>query len=331
MDERELLRRLIEGPVSGDALARASGQTRAAIWKRIGALREAGVPIEAQAGRGYVLAAPVELLDAAVIRDALPAEVAGLLEGLEVAWSVDSTNTRLLRRPVPDRGALVQLAERQTSGRGRRGREWSSPLAAHLYLSVSRQFGAGLARLGGLSLVAGVASAEALRELGYADVALKWPNDLVVPGAAGLRKLGGILVEGGGEHAGPARAVIGLGINVRMPAAVAGGIDQPWCDLAGLSKAGAVPQRNRVAAAVLARMLPALEEFDAAGLAPFLERYGALDALSGQSIAVAVADGTLRGIAQGLADDGALRVLLESGDERVFHSGEVSVRREAAT
>lgn len=331
MDERELLRQLIEGPVSGDALARAGGQTRAAIWKKIGALRQAGVPIQAQAGRGYVLAAPLELLDAAVIRDALPAGAAALLDALEVAWSVDSTNTRLLRRPVPERGALALLAERQTSGRGRRGREWSSPLAAHLYLSVSRQFGAGLARLGGLSLVAGVAAAEALRELGYADVALKWPNDLVVPGVTGLRKLGGILVEGGGEHAGPARAVIGLGINVRMPAAMAAAIDQPWCDLAGLSKAGAKPQRNRLAAAVLARMLPALEEFDAAGLASFLERYATLDALNGQNVAVTLADGALRGVALGLAGDGALRVRLESGDERAFHSGEVSVRREAAT
>ena len=122
MDERSLLQRLIAGPVSGDALARAGGQTRAAIWKRIGALREAGVPIEARAGRGYVLAAPLTLLDAATLRAALPAPVEASLAGLDVAWTIDSTNSELLRRPAPERGARVLLAERQTGGRGRRGR-----------------------------------------------------------------------------------------------------------------------------------------------------------------------------------------------------------------
>lgn len=326
MDERSLLQRLIAGPVSGDALARAGGQTRAAIWKRIGALRDAGVPIEARAGRGYVLAAPLTLLDAATLRAALPAPVEASLAGLDVAWTIDSTNSELLRRPAPERGARVLLAERQTGGRGRRGREWSSPLAAHLYLSVSRQFGGGLARLGGLSLVAGIAAVEALHRAGFPDVRLKWPNDLVVPAADGLRKLGGILVEGGGEHAGPVRAVIGLGLNVRMPAAMAAAIDQPWCDLAALSRSGGAPDRNVVAAAVLSELLPALEEFDAAGLAPFQARYAALDALAGRPLSVHTAAATLHGTALGLADDGALRVRMDDGGERAFHSGEVSVR-----
>ncbi|UTA54258.1 bifunctional biotin--[acetyl-CoA-carboxylase] ligase/biotin operon repressor BirA [Lysobacter soli] len=324
MDDRHLLQRLIAGPVSGDTLAREAGQTRAAVWKRIEALREAGLPIEARAGRGYVLSTPTDLLDAEAIRAALPPAVQGSLASLETAWSIDSTNTELLRRPSPERGAQVLLAERQTGGRGRRGRQWASPLAAHLYLSVSRQFGGGLARLGGLSLVAGVAAAEALRSEGFA-VQLKWPNDLVVSAADGtLRKLGGILVEGGGEHAGPVRAVIGMGINVRMPAAVAAGIDQPWCDLAGLSDAS--PDRNRVAAAVLAGLLPALDDFDADGLAPFRERYAALDALAERPVTLHTTTGELRGAALGLAEDGALRVRLDDGEERSFHSGEVSVR-----
>lgn len=326
MDERTLLQRLIAGPVSGDALAKAGGQTRAAIWKRIGALREAGVPIEAQAGRGYVLAAPMTLLDAAAIRSELPEMVDVSLAGLEVAWAIDSTNSELLRRLAPDRGALVLLAERQTGGRGRRGREWSSPLAAHLYLSVSRQFGGGLARLGGLSLVAGIAAVEALHQAGFPQVRLKWPNDLVVPDGRGLRKLGGILVEGGGEHGGPARAVIGLGLNVRMPEGAAVAIDQPWCDLAALARPAAAPDRNRIAAAVLSRLLPALEEFDSAGLAPFHARYAQLDALAGLPLTVHAPTATLHGTALGLADDGALRVRLDDGAERAFHSGEVSVR-----
>ncbi|RDZ27203.1 bifunctional biotin--[acetyl-CoA-carboxylase] ligase/biotin operon repressor BirA [Lysobacter silvisoli] len=328
MDERALLQRLIDGPASGDALARACGQSRTAVWKRIEALREAGVAIEAKAGRGYALSQPLDLLDGQAILAALPPAARTSLAELEVAWTIDSTNSELLRRATPARGAVALLAERQTGGRGRRGREWASPLAAHLYLSLARGFGGGLARLGGLSLVAGIAAVEALQDLGYAAVRLKWPNDVVVVGDAGLRKLGGLLIEGGGEYAGPARAVIGLGLNVRMPAAAAAAIDQPWCDLHGLS-GGAAPARNAVAAAVLARLLPALDEFDGAGLAPFLPRYAALDALAGAAVAVHGGDGRRQhGVALGLAEDGALRVRLDEGGERAFHAGEVSVRRD---
>jgi BirA family biotin operon repressor/biotin-[acetyl-CoA-carboxylase] ligase len=331
MDERELLARLIEGPVSGDALARASGQTRTAVWKRIEALREAGVPIEAQAGRGYALSQPFDLLDSDAIAARLPPQVRARTAALEVAWTLDSTNSELLRRSGNGDGtAVVLLAERQTGGRGRRGREWASPLAAHLYLSLARSFAGGLSRLGGLSLVAGIATVEALHGLGFGTVRLKWPNDLVVAGDdGGLRKLGGLLVEGGGEHAGPVRAVIGLGLNVRMPEAFATRIDQPWCDLETLAKPGEprLPSRNELAAALLACWVPALDEFDAVGLAPFLARYAALDALSGQVVEVQGAQERTTGAVLGLADDGALRLRLEDGAERRFHSGEVSVRR----
>lgn len=328
MDERALLLRLAEGAASGDTLARAGGQTRAAVWKRIEALRAAGVAIVASPGRGYALAQPLQLLDSDCIAAALPPAARARVASVEVAWSIDSTNSELLRRPSADDGmAAVLLAERQSGGRGRRGRSWASPLAAHVYLSLSRSFAGGLGRLGGLSLVAGVATAEALHALGFGEVRLKWPNDLVVSGTGGPRKLGGLLVEGGGEHAGPVRAVIGLGLNVRMPPAVAAQIDQPWCDLAQLSALGRLPSRNALAAAILTRWLPALDEFDADGLTPFLPRYAALDALAMQPVAVHAEAGTQSGMALGLAEDGALRVRLKDGRERRFHSGEVSVRQ----
>src|SRR5690606_1924863 len=145
--ERALLQRLLAGPVSGDRLARENGETRAAVWKRIQGLREAGVAIEARAGRGYTLAQPLDLLDADAIAIAMPGAARARLAGLEVAWSLDSTGSELLRRPAPGEGVAVLLAERQTGGRGRRGRTWASPLAANLYLSLARRFDGGLARL----------------------------------------------------------------------------------------------------------------------------------------------------------------------------------------
>lgn len=322
--ERALLQRLAGGPVSGDVLAGEAGLTRAAVWKRIEALRDAGIAIEAAPGRGYRLAQPLDLLDIDTVRGAMPASASGGLAALELAWSLDSTNSELLRRDTPARGCAVLLAERQTGGRGRRGREWASPLAAHLYLSLARRFEGGLARLGGLSLVAGVAACEALQALGFPQLRLKWPNDLVVDDGAGLRKLGGLLVEGGGEAGGAARAVVGIGVNVRMPAAFSSAIDQPWTQLAAM--APAPPARNLLAAGLLAQLLPALDVFDAQGLAPFLTRYAALDALAGRPVQVREPTRSWDAQALGIAEDGALRVRDDAGDIRLVHAGDVSVR-----
>lgn len=330
--ERALLQRLVAGPVSGDTLAREAGLTRAAVWKRIDALREAGIAIAAAPGRGYRLEQTLDLLDAEAIRAAMAKPARAHLAALDIAWSLDSTNSELLRRETPQRGCEVLLAERQTGGRGRRGRAWTSPLAAHVYLSIARRFDGGLARLGGLSLVAGIAACEALRALGHAQVGLKWPNDLVVADAMtgrskGLRKLGGLLVEGGGEAAGAARAVIGLGLNVRMPTDAAKVIDQPWVDLA--SMASQPVSRNAVVAALLSQLLPALQQFDAEGLAPFLPRYAELDALAGRALRVHDGGSAWPATALGIAADGALRVRDADGCERQVHAGDVSVRAES--
>lgn len=322
--ERALLLRLAQGEVSGDVLAQEAGLTRAAVWKRIAALREAGIRIDAVPGRGYTLRHPLELLDPARIREGLPVACQQQLTALDVAWSLDSTNSELLRRRAPAQGCAALLAERQTGGRGRRGRQWVSPLAAHVYLSLARCFEGGLARLGGLSLVTGIAACEALHTLGFTQVRLKWPNDLVVVTATGMHKLGGLLIEGAGEAAGTAHAVIGLGVNVRMPATASAAVSQAWVDLAGLC--ATPPSRNAVVATLLAHLIPALQTFDREGLPAFLSRYAACDALVGRAVSVHAAAGVWHAQALGIADDGALRVRDATGAERRVHAGDVSVR-----
>ena len=316
--DRRLLERLVAGPATGDELAQAHGLGRAAVWKRIEALRQAGIAIEARPGRGYRLGQPLELLCADTIVDGMSPDARAAVSGIAVEWQVDSTNSMLLAEPPPARGARVLLAERQTGGRGRRGRSWQSPLAANLYLSLDRCFDGGLARLPGLSLVAGIAVAEALREATGLDVGLKWPNDLWLDGA----KLGGLLVEGGGEHGGPVRAVIGIGLNVRMPPGHGAAIGQAWTDLS----AHAAPRsRNRLASQLLSRLLPALDLFDGAGFGPFQSRWEALDALAGRPVRILEAQGEGTGTALGIAADGGLRIATPSG-ERILYAGEVSVR-----
>nr|WP_201745819.1 bifunctional biotin--[acetyl-CoA-carboxylase] ligase/biotin operon repressor BirA [Xylella taiwanensis] len=301
--------------VSGDVLASMTGMTKAAVVKRIQALRAAGIPIQLHTKRGYALAAPVSLLTAERIRAGLSPSLAANLRVLDVAWILESTNTSLLARPALVDGVEVLLAECQTGGRGQRGRTWISPLAANVYLSLSRMFPGSVGQLAGLSVAVGVVVAEVLITAGFSQVRLKWPNDLVDNG----RKLGGMLVEGQG----PARVVIGLGLNVRMPTTFAEHIDQPWVDLETL--AGGTVERNALVALLLSALLPALDVFQIEGLAPFLPRYAKLDCLVGCAVRIQKANLKYVGIARGLASDGALLVEID-GVLCPFYAGEVSVR-----
>lgn len=269
-----------------------------------------------------------EPLDAASLRASMPASAQARIASLDIVDSIDSTNSELLCRETPAQGIAALFAEHQTGGRGRQGRAWASPPGSNLYLSVARCFDGTLARLGGLSLVAGIAAAEALRALGADTVRLKWPNDLVKIDGDALRKLGGVLVEAGLQDGRP-RAVVGLGVNVRMPTTAAADIDQPWTDLRALL-GDALPARNRVAATVLATLADALERFDAEGLAPFVPRFAALDALHGAAVTATIGERTLAGVAAGIADDGALRLRTDDG-EQLLRAGEVSVRRRPPT
>lgn len=265
-----------------------------------------------------------DALDADAIRTQLPGEVRASFAAIEVVDDIDSTNSELLRRRTPDTGIVALFAEHQSGGRGRQGRAWASPPGANLYLSLARSFDGDFARLGGLSLAVGVAVAEALHALGARTVAIKWPNDLVVDDGETLRKLGGVLIEGGLQDGRP-RAVIGLGLNVRMPAEAAAAIDQPWTDLDALLGDAALP-RNVVAGRLLDALSIALQRFDAHGLRPFLPRFELLDALRDLPLTARIGEREVVGTAMGVDDDGALVLRTDAGLQPL-RAGEVSVRR----
>jgi BirA family transcriptional regulator, biotin operon repressor / biotin---[acetyl-CoA-carboxylase] ligase len=269
-----------------------------------------------------------DALNTASLRNMLPATTQIRLATLDIAERIDSTNSELLRRQTSTSGIDALFAEQQTGGRGRHGRAWASPPGSNLYLSLARRFDGGLARLGGLSLVVGIAAADALHALGAHAIRVKWPNDLVIVDGDSLRKIGGALTEGGMQDGRP-RAVIGLGLNVRMPKDAADAIDQPWTDLHALL-GDALPSRTAIAAAVLASLVDAIDRFDTEGLAPFLARFDALDALRDADVAATVGGIAHAGIAVGLAEDGALRLHTAAG-EILLRAGEVSVRKRMPT
>jgi BirA family biotin operon repressor/biotin-[acetyl-CoA-carboxylase] ligase len=313
-----LLRTLADGGWhSGEALAADAGITRAALSKRVQKLLAWGLPVETQPGRGCRLVQPLELLDADLIRGALPAAARTRLR-VRVLAGTDSTNTRLLEASGADDPQAL-LAEHQTGGRGRHGRSWHSPFGANLYLSLAWTFAQWPSTLTALPLATGVATAQALEPLGLADLKLKWPNDLWLRDS----KLGGILIEQRGEAGGSCRVVIGLGLNVAMRSATTAQIAGAWTSLA--EALGAAPSRNAIAARILEHWLAMLDRFAAEGFAPFEPAFRALDALRGRAVNVQLPAGAARGIARGVDDTGALLVDVDGQRQRIL-SGDVALR-----
>lgn len=320
-----LLKALAPGrPVSGEALGRELGISRAAVWKAVRRLAHLGLEVEALPGRGYRLSRPAVLLDAEAIRAGLPASAAARLGALDVLATTDSTNARVLAAARPVGELVACLAEYQSAGRGRRGRRWLAPPTAGLCLSVGGRMPAAPSDYASLATAVGVACAGALEALGVSPIGLKWPNDLLLGGG----KLGGILIELRGEAQGPATIAVGLGLNIRLDPSVradilAGG-GLPPADLAALG-AGA-PDRNAIAAALIGAIADCLVHapagLDTAVLAGWRQR----DALAGRAVHIAGAGTGRTGIARGLDTSGAL--LLEDADGHLHRvtAGEVTLR-----
>ncbi|RJS94047.1 biotin--[acetyl-CoA-carboxylase] ligase [Salinisphaera sp. Q1T1-3] len=302
---------------SGPALARALGVTRSAISARIGRLRATGLDVFSVSGRGYRLAAPLDLLDGEQVRHELGPRAVGLLDQLLIMQHTDSTNTRLAA--YDDGATRACLAEQQSAGRGRAGRAWVSPMASNLYLSVGHDLMAAGAPLGALSLAIGVSVAETLTDLGVRGMALKWPNDLWV----GQAKVGGILIEARSEASGIARVVAGLGLNLSMPATASSPIDQPWTRLA--DHVTRMPARSTIAGRCLDAVLRALDTFAAAGFAPFARQWPCFDLTVDQPVRIIDGRHERFGIARGLNDDASLIVEIDGRREAVY-SGDVSLR-----
>ena len=308
---------------SGEALAADLSVTRAAVWKAVEQLRELGVGLDASTNKGYRLAPGVSALSAERIAVLLPAGVQSRIETLLVEWTLESTNTKLLQSLPPTAGtAAVVLAEHQTGGRGRRGRGWIAPPGGAVCVSLAWQYADMPADLAALSLVVGLCTTDALRGLGIADVGLKWPNDLVT--ASG--KLGGILIEMRAEAGGPVHIVIGIGLNVLLDDEARAAIKTTGNVADDMrARGGPVPDRNRIVAELIARLVPALEGFPRQGLKPWLETWHANDALFDREVRVENAGAITRGVARGIDAHGALLVENPDGVHR-FISGEVTVR-----
>jgi BirA family biotin operon repressor/biotin-[acetyl-CoA-carboxylase] ligase len=284
------------------------------------ALRQLGIEVDAVAGQGYRLKEPLELLDKRLVLAGVDPAIASKISSLYIESSIDSTNSALRRLPVEAQHAGVILAEYQSGGRGRRDRQWHSPYGRNIYLSLGWKFEQSLSELGCLPLVVALATAKALASAGLKGHSIKWPNDLILEG----RKLCGCLVEIQGDVHGPCHAVMGVGVNVHMPATAATSeIDQPWTDVHSQ-----LPQlsRNKLAGLLLAGLFRHIELFSKSGFEPFREDWVLWDGLKDRRIDVYADSGPIHGMARGIDKRGAL--LLDTGKEQIkLYSGDVSLNR----
>jgi BirA family biotin operon repressor/biotin-[acetyl-CoA-carboxylase] ligase len=314
------LRMLADGEFrSGEAMARVLGVSRASVWNALNALDDAGIEVFKVRGRGYRLAEPLAMLEPGTVREALGPAASRFF--IEVLDRVDSTNTLLMRRAAA--GAVsgtVIAAEWQTDGRGRRGRAWHALPGAALTFSLLWRFDQGAGFLAGLSLAAGVAMMRALAQHGVRDAGLKWPNDVLWRG----RKLAGILIEMQGDMLGPSAAVIGIGLNCRMPTALLERIDQPAVDIA--TACGTAPDRSRLLASLLVELDRVFTDFAREGFAPLRDEWQRHDVYRGKPVKIALPDGGIvHGTAAGVAENGAVLLATPTGQLR-FHSGDVSFK-----
>ena len=245
------------------------------------------------------------------IREAVAPDLPDL--ELEVLTQIDSTNSELMRRArAGRRGPVLLVAERQTAGRGRLGRQWHSGQATSAGTIPCLTFSLGLPLAppdwSGLSLAVGVAMVRSL----HPDLRLKWPNDLWWH----ARKLAGILIETV-SCADTRYAIIGIGVNLTAPAVSDLATPAAW--LTELAPELDAPQ---TLLRVAAPLVQTLKTFETRGFAPFQDSFNACDALAG--LTIELGDGTV-GVAHGVDGLGALRVFTEQGWRKIT-SAEVSPR-----
>ncbi len=318
---KTLLHTLADGEYhSGEELGRLLGISRTAIWKQMQKIEALGLSVESQKGCGYRIIGGLDLLVERKLSDHLSVASKALVKKLQLESPVTSTN-ELARQQAEagDASGIVILAEQQTAGRGRRGREWISPYGSNLYLSLVWGFDGGVQAIEGLSLAVGVAVRRAAVRFGIESLTLKWPNDLLWE----KRKVGGILLEIIGDPAGFCQVVIGVGINVGMPKVHAKGIDQKWSDLSQLTEERV--GRNELAGVLVDQLLLLLGNYHEVGFAAYREEWIRYDAYANQPVKLLLMSKEKEGVARGVNETGALRLEVD-GEIQAFSGGEISLR-----
>jgi BirA family biotin operon repressor/biotin-[acetyl-CoA-carboxylase] ligase len=254
----------------------------------------------------------LEIFDYNKIIAVIEPEYQNRLAKVEIFDTIDSTNTYLLAQAkLGAPSGTICLAEEQSQGRGRRGRNWFSPPGANIYFSFLWRF-TELENISGLSIAVAVMVANALRKYGVSSgIELKWPNDVLFAG----RKLAGILLERNDSA-----MVIGIGLNLFLP----DDADSNW--IAVQEIVGREVARNYLTGLLANEMLSQLSVYQLRGLSAFMAEWRKRDVLINKAVTVHTAEKIFFGVMKGINEKGELLLQEEEGGLREFCYGEVSCR-----
>jgi BirA family biotin operon repressor/biotin-[acetyl-CoA-carboxylase] ligase len=313
----QLLREHSSAFVSGEELSRRLNVSRTAVWKRMTHLRSLGYEIEASTRSGYRLIRSPDLLTPAEIKPSLKTECLG--KAIHYFSRLNSTNIKAyeLASQGAEEGEVV-VAESQTQGKGRLGRSWFSPPYLNLYLSVILRPRIPPHQAPLITLMAAVATAEAIEKFSGLHPSIKWPNDILLGG----RKVAGLLNEIQSETDRVHFVILGIGVNLN--------VDQKMFPKEIRSIATSMKQETGQVISrkdFLSSLLKRLEEWYAIYLKEsgdvLLNAWRDRAQIKGKSVKVTSFGETLSGIAVDVDSDGALLLRMESGKRRRVVAGDV--------
>jgi BirA family biotin operon repressor/biotin-[acetyl-CoA-carboxylase] ligase len=306
-----------DGFVSGERISAVLGISRTAVWKHISSLREAGYLIKAVPSRGYQLLQAPDVLMPETVQAGLDCEIIG--SRVVFFDETDSTNVQACR--LGDAGSedgLVVIADRQTAGKGRMGRQWESPAETNLYASVLLRPAIMPFDAPKLTFLSAVAVCRAIEKCTQLSARVKWPNDVLLNG----KKVAGLLNEMSSETEQVNYVVLGVGVNVNMRA------EQFPEDLRYPATSLLIETGNTVSRLDFTRTL--LQEIDdlyrlfrKQGSQPIMDAWTELCELTGKQVHVDCGQSEIDGVMLGLAEDGALQVRQASGEIETIYAGDV--------
>lgn len=304
--------------VSGEEISRNLSISRTAVWKHVNKLRDMGYEFEAVSRKGYRLVTKPDSIDATALQLALNTTVFGRKAVLLTSTLSTQGDVLKLAEKGQAEGAVV-IAEEQTGGRGRFGRQWFSPPGKGIWMSVLLRPDLPLQHTPQLTLLTGVAVCRAVRACSGADAGIKWPNDLLIDG----RKVCGILLESTVEDHEVRYCIAGIGVDVNFDPE-----DYPE-DLTTIAtslkmETGQSIDRTKLTAAILTELEQLYYLYQKEGFGVISALWEALSVSMNREITVTNPHGVIEGKAIGLDPSGALIVEKHDGEHTLIISGEIS-------
>ncbi|RPK28567.1 biotin--[acetyl-CoA-carboxylase] ligase [Paenibacillus xylanexedens] len=304
--------------VSGEEISRNLSISRTAVWKHVNKLRDMGYEFEAVSRKGYRLVTKPDSIDATGLQLALDTTVFGRKAVLLTSTLSTQGDVLKLAEQGQAEGAVV-IAEEQTGGRGRFGRQWFSPPGKGIWMSVLLRPDLTLQHTPQLTLLTGVAVCRAVRACSGADAGIKWPNDLLIDG----RKVCGILLESTVEDHEVRYCIAGIGVDVNFDPE-----DYPE-DLTTIAtslkmETGQSVDRTKLTAAILTELEQLYFLYQKEGFGVISALWEALSVSMNREITVTNPHGVIEGKAIGLDPSGALIVEKHDGEHTLIISGEIS-------